>query len=79
MENFTSSEKEHPASNGSRVVTDIDYDQNGQHQAGPDEIPPPEPRRGKPLAFHMSFISLLIMLFICALDATVLGVAIPVR
>ncbi|KAF1852049.1 MFS general substrate transporter [Cucurbitaria berberidis CBS 394.84] len=34
-------------------------------------------RPGKPLAFHMSFIALLIMGFICALDATVLGVAIP--
>ncbi|KAH8722890.1 major facilitator superfamily domain-containing protein [Phaeosphaeriaceae sp. PMI808] len=32
----------------------------------------------KPLAFHMSFFALLIMGFICALDATVLGVAIPV-
>ena len=32
----------------------------------------------KPLAFHMSFLALLIMGFICALDATVLGVALPV-
>ncbi|KAF1914792.1 major facilitator superfamily domain-containing protein [Ampelomyces quisqualis] len=31
----------------------------------------------KPLSFHMSFASLLIMGFLCALDATVLGVAIP--
>lgn len=37
-----------------------------------------EPRPRKPLAFHMSLLALLIMGFICALDATVLGVAIPI-
>lgn len=37
-----------------------------------------ESRPRKPLAFRMSFLALLIIGFICALDATVLGVAIPV-
>ncbi|KAF2868567.1 major facilitator superfamily domain-containing protein [Massariosphaeria phaeospora] len=42
-----------------------------------DDGPSQEHPLKKPLAFHMSFLALLIMGFICALDATVLGVAIP--
>lgn len=33
----------------------------------------------KPLAFHLSFTALIIMAFICAPNATMLGFAIPIR
>lgn len=73
--------------NGKEAVTNPTdstlFEQNG-HGAGSEreraehDGPSQERPLKKPLAFHMSFLALLIMGFICALDATVLGVAIPV-
>ncbi len=59
--------------------TPVDHSDNGP--GGDDQTENRqyrEPRPRKPLAFYMSFLALLIMGFICALDATVLGVATPV-
>jgi hypothetical protein len=66
-------------SDGPQPVTRSHHSGDKHDQVDNDRSTPQEPRRGKSLAFHMSFFSLLIMGFICALDATVLGVAIPVR
>ena len=66
-------------SDGSQPVARSHHSGDKQNQVDNYASTPQEPRRGKSLAFHMSFLSLLIMGFICALDATVLGVAIPVR
>jgi hypothetical protein len=66
-------------SDGPQPVTRSHHSGDKQNQVDNYASTPQEPRRGKSLAFHMSFLSLLIMGFICALDATVLGVAIPVR
>lgn len=37
-----------------------------------------EASKKKPLAFHLSFLALAIMVFVVSLDATTLAVAIPV-
>jgi hypothetical protein len=66
-------------SDGLQPVTRSHHSSDKHNQVDNYASTPQEPRRGKSLAFHMSFLSLLIMGFICALDATVLGVAIPVR
>lgn len=36
-------------------------------------------RLRKPVKFHLAFLSLLLMVFIVSIDATALGIAIPVR
>jgi MFS family permease len=79
MENLEIKEQTSFTTDVSHLTTKSDHEREKHHQVDTDVSIPPEPRRGKPLAFHMSFLSLLIMGFICALDATVLGVAIPVR
>jgi hypothetical protein len=66
-------------SDGPQPVTRSHHSGDKHNQVDSYVSTPQEPRRGKSLEFHMSFLSLLIMGFICALDATVLGVAIPVR
>ena len=36
-------------------------------------------RRRKPLSFYMAFSCLLIMVFLCSADSTIMSVSIPVR
>lgn len=48
-------------------------------QTDVEPLTQPKPSPKKPLAFHMSFLALLIMNFLSAFDATILGVAIPVN
>ena len=35
-------------------------------------------RRRKPLSFYMAFLCLLIMVFLCSMDSTIMAVSIPV-
>lgn len=36
-------------------------------------------RRRKPLSFYMAFLCLLIMVFLCSMDSTIMAVSIPVN
>lgn len=60
------------------LVANIHRDPESECQCEDSDDASKGPRAKKPLAFHLSFTALIIMAFICALDATVLGVAIPV-
>lgn len=35
-------------------------------------------RRRKPLSFYMAFLCLVIMVFLCSIDSTIMAVSIPV-
>lgn len=53
-----------------------------QGQAADDDgdgSPTTATKRKKPIGFHLSFVGLLISVFVYSLDATTLAVAIPVR
>lgn len=44
-----------------------------------DEAVATSGRLRKPLSFYMAFLCLLIMVFICSMDSTIMAVSIPVR
>ncbi|KAF2829297.1 MFS general substrate transporter [Ophiobolus disseminans] len=52
--------------------------EKGARSGSPPTAPEREDGRKKPLAFHMSFLGLLIMCFIVSIDGTILAVAIPI-
>lgn len=46
--------------------------------AGTEKAPDHSGRRKKPLSFYMAFLCLLIMVFVCSADSTIMSVSIPV-
>ena len=80
MKHFEHKNKVEPNSKLSIVMEQHHgYNRGGSNQNVEHDDLSQKPSHRKPLAFHMSFLALMIMGFICALDGTVLGVALPVR
>lgn len=75
--NSTMDEKRDLASSTKQLSSHDDLERSS---AGPDVAPMDKPKSNwnKPFRFYMAYLCLLLMVFMVSIDATALGVAIPV-